>query len=170
MTPVEIELKDRTVVAEILEQDGHYITASIDGTIYRIDLEKMEAGIYSLLFEGKSYEMEINRNKIKNNYSVQSNGNQWNIQIVDAEVRYQRNHQKGKLESKTNYISSPMPGKVVKILVKPGQQVRAGDTLIIISAMKMESEYKAPKDAKIKKINVREGDNIEGNEVLITLE
>jgi biotin carboxyl carrier protein len=114
--------------------------------------------------------MEINRNKIKNNYSVQSNGNQWNIQIVDAEVRYQRNHQKGKLESKVNYISSPMPGKVVKIPVKPGQKVKAGETLIIISAMKMESEYKAPKDATIKKINVKEGDNIEGNEVLITLE
>ena len=170
MTPVEIELKDRTVVAEILEQDGHFITASIDGKIYKIDLEEMEAGIYSLLYEGKSYEMEINRNTIKNNYSVQSNGDQWNIQVVDAEVRYQRNHQKGKLESKVNYISSPMPGKVVKILVKPGQKVKAGETLIIISAMKMESEYKAPKDATIKKINVKEGDNIEGNEVLITLE
>ncbi len=170
MIPLEIELKNRTVQAEILERNGHFITASIDGKIYEIDLQKMESGIYSILHKGKSYEMEITRNKKKNNYSVQTNGHDWDIQIVDAEIRYQRNHSKGKLANNINHISSPMPGKVVKIPVKQGQEVKEGETVIIISAMKMESEYKAPKDGRIKKINVKEGDNIEGNQVLITLE
>ncbi len=170
MTPLEIEIKDRTLQAEILERNSHYLIASIDGKIYEVDLQKMESGIYSLLHKGRSYEMEITPNQTKNNYSVQTNGHSWDIQIVDAEVRYQRNHNKGKLGLNENHISSPMPGKVVAVLVEEGQEVKEGETLIIISAMKMESEYKAPQDARVKKINVREGDNIEGNEVLIELE
>ena len=170
MTPLEIELKDRTVQAEILERNGHIIVAAIDGKIYEIDLQQMESGIYSILHKGKSYEMEISRNKKRKNYTVQTNGHNWDIQIVDAEIRYQRNHSKGKVANNINHISSPMPGKVVSIPVETGQEVKEGDTVIIISAMKMESEYKAPKDGRIKKINVKEGENIEGNQVLIALE
>ncbi len=63
-----------------------------------------------------------------------------------------------------------MPGKVVKVLVNKGDSVKEGETAIIISAMKMESEYKAPKDGVIKKVNVKDGDTIEGNQILIELE
>ncbi len=170
MTPLEIEINGRTLQAEILEKNSHCLIASIDGKTYEVDLQKMESGIYSLLHKGRSYEMEVTRNEQKNNYSVQTNGHVWDVQIVDAEIRYQRNHNKGKLGTNENHISSPMPGKVVAIPVEEGQEVKEGDTLIIISAMKMESEYKAPQDARVKKINVKAGDNIEGNEVLIELE
>ena len=63
-----------------------------------------------------------------------------------------------------------MPGKVVKVLVNEGDVVKEGQTTIIISAMKMESEYKAPMDGIVKKINVRDGDTVEGNQILIELE
>jgi biotin carboxyl carrier protein len=58
----------------------------------------------------------------------------------------------------------------MRILVKEGDKVKAGETLIIVSAMKMESEYKVLKDKKIKSILVKEGDSIEGNQPLILLE
>jgi len=63
-----------------------------------------------------------------------------------------------------------MPGKVVKILVNEGDRVKGGDTVIIVSAMKMESEYKVVKDRLITKILVKEGDNIDGHQPLIMLE
>ena len=63
-----------------------------------------------------------------------------------------------------------MPGKIVKILVKTGEKVEPGQTVIIVSAMKMESEYKAGKAGTIKEIHVDEGDTIEGNQLLITIE
>jgi biotin carboxyl carrier protein len=63
-----------------------------------------------------------------------------------------------------------MPGKVVKVLVNEGEEIKEGETAVIISAMKMESEYKAPMDGKIKKVHVKDGDTIEGNQVLIELE
>jgi biotin carboxyl carrier protein len=63
-----------------------------------------------------------------------------------------------------------MPGKVVKILVSEGDPIKKGETAVIISAMKMESEYKAPKDGLVKKINIKEGETVEGNQILIELE
>ncbi len=67
-------------------------------------------------------------------------------------------------------ISSPMPGKVVRVLVKKGDSVKAGETVIIISAMKMESEYKVKKDRKIIEVLVNDGDTIDGNQPLIIIE
>ena len=63
-----------------------------------------------------------------------------------------------------------MPGKVVKVFATEGEDVTKGQTLVVISAMKMESEYKAPMDGKIKKVAVKEGDTIEGNQILVELE
>ena len=63
-----------------------------------------------------------------------------------------------------------MPGKVVKIPVKIGEEVKEGQTLIIISAMKMESEFKAKKDGKVKDIRTSEGATVDGNQVLLILE
>jgi biotin carboxyl carrier protein len=62
-----------------------------------------------------------------------------------------------------------MPGKIVKINVKEGDDVIKGETLIIVEAMKMQSEYKSTKDGIIKKIFVREDDTISGNQILIEL-
>jgi biotin carboxyl carrier protein len=63
-----------------------------------------------------------------------------------------------------------MPGKVVKILVNEGDAVEAGTTVIIVSAMKMESEYKVKQDRVIKKILVKEGDTVAGDQPMVILE
>jgi biotin carboxyl carrier protein len=63
-----------------------------------------------------------------------------------------------------------MPGKVVRIPVIEGQKVTKGDTLIVISAMKMESNYNATLDGTVKKIHVSEGDSVTNNQPLIELE
>ena len=63
-----------------------------------------------------------------------------------------------------------MPGKIVKILVAEGDTVTAGQTVIIVSAMKMESEFKASKSGVISEIPVKEGDTVDGNQVLVVIE
>ncbi len=67
-------------------------------------------------------------------------------------------------------IKSPMPGSVVKLNVKEGDEVKAGDILIIVEAMKMENELRAPGNMKVKKVSVKEGDQVEGFALLIELE
>ena len=63
-----------------------------------------------------------------------------------------------------------MPGKIVKVLFDVGDKVKAGDTVIIVSAMKMESEYKVKTDRVIKEIKVKEGDTIQANQPLVIIE
>ena len=67
-------------------------------------------------------------------------------------------------------IRSPMPGKVVKVLVRVGDQVKAGQGLIVVEAMKMENELRAPRDGRVKEVPVREGQAVEAGQPLAVLE
>ena len=66
-------------------------------------------------------------------------------------------------------LVAPMPATVVKILVAPGQQVRHGDTLVVLEAMKMELPLRAPADATVKAINCREGELVQPDRALVEL-
>lgn len=67
-------------------------------------------------------------------------------------------------------ITSPMPGKVIKVLVNPGDQVTAGQGLVVVEAMKMENEYKAPNAGRIGKVFVENGQTIEAGAKLLRIE
>lgn len=67
-------------------------------------------------------------------------------------------------------VSAPMPGTILSVNVKVGDSVKAGTTLCILEAMKMENEIVAPVDATVKAINVNKGDTVANGDLLITLE
>jgi len=67
-------------------------------------------------------------------------------------------------------LQSPMPGKVVKVLVAVGDEVKAGQGVVVVEAMKMENELRAPKDGKVKSIAVKEGQPVEAGQTLATLD
>ena len=67
-------------------------------------------------------------------------------------------------------IIAPMPGKVVKIPVQKGDHLQAGDIVIVLEAMKMQSNYKVNSECIVKDILVNEGDSVNGNQTLILLE
>ena len=67
-------------------------------------------------------------------------------------------------------VQSPMPGKVVKVLVAVGDEVKTGQGVVVVEAMKMENELKSPKDGKIKAVSVKEGQAVEAGQSLVTLE
>ncbi|HOV68706.1 MAG TPA: acetyl-CoA carboxylase biotin carboxyl carrier protein subunit [Clostridia bacterium] len=69
-----------------------------------------------------------------------------------------------------NAVAAPMPGTVLKILVQPGDKVKAGQNLIILEAMKMENEILAPRDATVGQINVSVGANVATGDVLLQLD
>ena len=72
--------------------------------------------------------------------------------------------------SRWGYAAPPMPGRVVKLLVGINAVVKAGDSLLIIEAMKMESQVPAPIDGTVSAILVAEGDNVKTDETVIQLE
>ena len=65
-------------------------------------------------------------------------------------------------------VVSPMPGSVIKVLVKPGQEVKKNQTLVIVEAMKMENEVRAPNDAVVNKVLVEPGKQVDSGQVLVT--
>lgn len=67
-------------------------------------------------------------------------------------------------------IKPPMPGKIVSLSVAEGDEVKAGQVLLILEAMKMQNEIAAPSSGIVKKVHVKAGQNVEGKDVLIELE
>ena len=86
------------------------------------------------------------------------------LNIAEAEEEF------GEAEEDLGSLSSPMPGRIVKLLVKPGDRVKKGQDLLIVEAMKMENKIAAPFDGTISKVFFPEGDQIEANVPLIEIE
>ena len=66
-------------------------------------------------------------------------------------------------------VAAPMPGTVVNVVVSAGQSVKAGDDLVFIEAMKMETPVKAPQDGVVATIDVAKGESVDSGKVLVTL-
>jgi Acetyl/propionyl-CoA carboxylase, alpha subunit len=167
---LEIKLNQRLSRVKLISQNDGRIKVSVDDRIYDLDLCKVEENEYSVLYNGKSHNIEVIEGDTSKRYIANTYFKSYDIEIVDAETRYQQNRNKGGLDQNENTISTPMPGKIVRIPVKTGQKVSAGETVIVVSAMKMESEYKANRDAVIKKILVKEGDTVKSNQPLVIIE
>ena len=67
-------------------------------------------------------------------------------------------------------IKAPMPGKVVRVLAGVGTQVESGQSVIVIEAMKMQNELKAPRDGSVTSIEVKEHDSVTAGAKLLTIE
>ncbi len=167
---IEIKLNNRYAKVELLEQDNNILKIKVDDIIYDIDLMHTDSGTFSILENNRSHDIELVPLDQPKKYLVYTLHKTFEAEIIDAESRYLLDRTGGSLDSGEKNITSPMPGKVVKVLVGEGAQVEKGQTLIILSAMKMESEYKAAVDGTIVKVHVADGDTVEGNQILIEIE
>jgi biotin carboxyl carrier protein len=166
MKQLEIQIGDRIAKVQLISSEGSNMKVSIDGKVHDADIIMVERGVYSLLLEGRSYNVELIEQGSPKKYHVSTIFNAYDVEVVDAESKYLKSRKK--LDSAEDMvISSPMPGKVVRIPFQVGEQVKAGDTVIIVSAMKMESEYKVKSDRTIVEIRVKEGDTVGANQPLI---
>lgn len=168
--PLEVKVGNRIAEVKLLKQDRNFVTISIDDKIYDLDIEMVENGVYSILHNGHSYNVELIEGSTAKKYYVNTLYQHFDVEIIDAQSKYLQNRKKNLDVEGGNVISSPMPGKVVRIPVKVGDDVKVGQTVIVISAMKMESDYKSAIDGKVKEINVKEGSTIEGNQPLVVIE
>ena len=167
---LEVKLGDRIANVELLSEEGSKITIMVDDHQYDIDLHQVEKGVYSVLFKGRSFNVELIETDHAKKYSVNTFYHSYDAEIIDAESKYLQARNAGDQAEAESTISSPMPGKIVKIPVNKGDEVKKGDTIIIVSAMKMESEYKAMKDGIVKDIFVKEEDTIDSNQALVFIE
>jgi biotin carboxyl carrier protein len=167
---IELPKQERTAEVEILEHEGSRYVFKIDEKIFEVDLIEVSKGIYSLLNAGKSFNVEAIPANSQTKYTVNTFFQSFDLEIVDAQTKYLRSRNQGTAADTGNLIKVPMPGKVMEVMVSEGEQVKAGQTLVIVSAMKMESEYKAGRDGTVKTIKVKPGETVDSDQVMIVLE
>ena len=167
---IELPKQNRIAEVELIGQEGSQYAFTIDGQLFEIDLVEVSRGIYSLLHDGRSYNVEAIPTGGKTKYTVNTFLQSFDLEIIDAQTRYLRSRNQGGAADSGNTIRVPMPGKVVEVFVKEGDEVTAGQTLVIVSAMKMESEYKTGRDGKVKKVLVKAGESVDSDQVMIVLE
>jgi biotin carboxyl carrier protein len=127
---------------------------------------EVERGIYSVLFGGRSFEARVER--VENGIVVDIGPRRFQIEVHDP----RRLTRRGSALDRGGRarVASPMPGKVVRVLVAEGEEVRAGQGLLIIEAMKMQNEMKAPKAGRVVSLMAREGAAVAAGEPLAAIE
>lgn len=168
--PIEIKLGDRIASVKVLNQNENLLEIMVDDQVYHVDLMHNDEGAFSILENNRSHNISLVPSQKPKAYTAYTLYHTYDLEVIDAEARYIRNRGDGALVQSEKQISSPMPGKIVKVLVREGDTVTKGQTAIIISAMKMESEYKAAVDGVVKAVNVSDGDTVEANQVLIEID
>lgn len=167
---IEIPNENRECQVEMLEQNGSLYKFTIDGRVIELDILMVENGAYSVIHEGKSFNFETIISDNPKKYIINTLYTSHEVDLVDAASKYQRSRMGADESTADSKIMAPMPGKIVKVFVEPGQAVEQGETLVIVSAMKMESEYKAGKDGIIKEVLVKDGDTVDGGQVMVILD
>jgi len=135
------------------------------------DLQSLPDGTFSILANGKSYNAIVEDiDRVTKQLMMKVNGNSYSLTIKEPiDQLLQKMGLNIGQAKKADAIKAPMPGLVLKILVAEGQQLKKGDPVLILEAMKMENVFKAPADAVVKAIKVVERKAVEKGEVLIEL-
>jgi biotin carboxyl carrier protein len=166
----EISIEHRTAKIELLNRVGNKALIKVDDLKYDIDIVEVENGVYSILCNGHSYNVELIRGESSKKYIVNTFAKTFNAEVIDAESKYIHSRNQGLEVEGSNQVLSPMPGKIVKIPVKVGDVVTAGQTLIVVEAMKMQSEFKSTSDKIVQEILVKEGDTVDSHQLMMKLE
>jgi biotin carboxyl carrier protein len=137
-----------------------------DGPAAEAHVEIAEPGVYSVLMNGRSYDARVEERA--DGLIVVIDGYRFEIEVRDPR-RWSR-QAAGRGADGVQTITAPMPGKVVRILVAAGDSVEAGQGLMVVEAMKMQNEMKAPRAGKVRALAAQEGVTVSAGDVLITIE
>jgi biotin carboxyl carrier protein len=142
----------------------------VNGTSVELDEQALtHANTTNVIYQNKSYNVEVVEvNSLEKTSTIKVNGNLYTVQVEDQfDLLLKQLGMDAAVGAKIREIKAPMPGLVLKIMVEEGDEVKKGDNLLVLEAMKMENILKSTTDGIIKKIHVSQGDKIEKNTVLL---
>ncbi len=158
---LEIEVKNQEIDVKNQEifLDGH-----------KLDYDFIEIGskVFHVLKNGKSYHIEIGSEEPKGSYTVFINKKPIHLSLKDSLTTLLEKLGMSEVSlKKAQQIKAPMPGLILKVLVKTGDIIQAGDPIVILEAMKMENLIKASAPATVTEVLIKEGQKVEKGESLI---
>lgn len=160
------------------------IKATVNGKEFTVDGKKLDSNpvewdllevrdnTFHIIMNNKGYSaVLVSHNPEDKTMTINVNGNDYEIAVKDKyDILLQQMGISAKSSTTVNNIKAPMPGLIVNILAPEGTEVRKGDGLLILEAMKMENAIKSPRDGKIKKVHVQLRQAVEKNQVLLDFE
>lgn len=141
---------------------------TLNGKTFQVDALSLEHGSLSLLVDGQSYNIEFEENGDEIGTLVRGQVNRTDV-ADERRLRMRAAAGSFTVEGR-QVVLAPMPGKVVKVLVKVGDEVTEGQGLVVVEAMKMENELKSPKAGKVTEVFAKEGTPVENNAKLVVVE
>ncbi|MBH69396.1 MAG: hypothetical protein CMM58_13665 [Rhodospirillaceae bacterium] len=152
-------------------QPGRFLV-SWDDSIRVVDAQKLDQDVWSLLMPETGFVSHRVRC-----VDVDSDNVRLHINDIVLDASVDNNRQKflsragaSSVTDDSAQIVAPMPGKVVRILVKPNEEIKAHQPVIVVEAMKMENELSSGRDGRVSKIIVEEGDSVEAGKILVVIE
>jgi biotin carboxyl carrier protein len=147
------------------------IEISINGRVTPLDeaeagsVQEVAPGLYSVLYQGRSYEVRVSNNG--DGWRATVDGRSFAVVVEDPRNAAKRSNSTLGLHQE---VRAPMPGKVIRMLVREGDEVKAGQGLAVVEAMKMQNEMKALRAGRVVRVTAKDGDTVAAGDVLVTLE
>jgi biotin carboxyl carrier protein len=140
---------------------------TIDGTEHLVDAHRLQESLWSVLNGMRAFEVDVQNRE--DAFEVLIGGDCYKFSMVNEQQKaLARAGRKG--SAGMALVTSPMPGKVVKLLVEKGEEVQADQGVIVIEAMKMENELKSAVAGTVKEIFVKDGEVVESGAKLLLVE
>ena len=169
---LQIEVNGRLRAVDIDRKEGLYRVV-IDGVERMVDAAPVDGSTFSLLCladNRSSQEVGLSRTGLPGEIAVHMPTGVASVRVLTgAASRFGRGGGAAQAAG-TQQVLAPMPGKVVKILVRPGDDVKARQGLVVVEAMKMENELRSPKDGRVSEVLVAEGASVEAGRPLVVVE
>ncbi|HLM55323.1 MAG TPA: biotin/lipoyl-containing protein [Pyrinomonadaceae bacterium] len=162
------EIEGEREPVEFTREGGH-VFAEVGGRRYELEARSSGAGEYLLLHGGRVYECRVGASQSRGSLNVSVGGRDYAVGVTDPK------HLRGGAaaagaDSGRAQVTAPMPGKVVRVLVEQGQQVEAGQGLVVVEAMKMQNELKSPKAGAVAELRAAAGSTVNAGDVLVVVE
>ena len=137
--------------------------------IDQLDFMPIDDRNFHILSNGKSYRAElVSRNFQRKLFTIKINGTRYDIKLADAYDQMVERLGLGAINTTlVADIMAPMPGLVLQIMAKEGDNVTAGQPILILEAMKMENILKSQGEGTVKNVKVKKGDTVEKGQVLV---
>ena len=163
---VEIESEAGKHLVEIERREDRLL-ARVNGRMYELKVFRPEPGIYTLLVGPRVIEVHVEGNAQAGTVKATVRDRVWHLRVADR--RHRRRTGDSGSEGRIS-LTARMPGKVVRLLAEVGSTVHAGQGILVLEAMKMQNEVKAPKSGRLAEIRVREGQPVGAGELLAIIE
>ena len=140
----------------------------VDGKDLGVDAALTARDVLSLVVDGKAYEVKRERS-LQGEVHMMLGSTRYAVDVRDPRSLRTR-RAAGGVEAGPQKLTAPMPGKIVRVVVMLGEEVKAGQPIIVMEAMKMQNEMKSPKDGRVRELLASEGSAVNAGDPLAVIE